>query len=85
MSRWLDLAKHSTLNANSLPDTLQKPAKSPHEVRLPPFLQVSTGCWVKKSESRGRTVAAAQSNIISLDEWRSRPSLDGHQPDGGAA
>jgi hypothetical protein len=85
MSRWLDLARHSDLNANSLPDTLQEPAKSPPDVRPPPFLQVSAGCRVKKSEQRGRSVAAAQSNVVSLDEWRSRPSLDGHQPDGGAA
>lgn len=85
MSRWLDLARHSNLNANSLPDTLQEPAKSPRKAGLPPFLQVSAGCRVKKSKRGGCSDEAAASNVISLDEWRSRPSLDGHQPDGGAA
>jgi hypothetical protein len=74
MSRWLDLATQSETNGNSLTDTLQEPAKSPEALRPPPFLQVSAGCRGEKSELGGRLNKAPSSNVVSLEEWLSKPS-----------
>lgn len=85
MSRWLEIAARAGGDLNPLPADRQEPAKRSGEAKGADFLPVSAGLPVTKKEQEVRSVIAAQSNVISLDEWRSRPSFDGHQPDGGAA
>ncbi len=74
MSRWLDLATQSELNSNSLTDNQQEPAKRGATSGAGGFLMVSAGCRGEKSERGGRLSEAAASNVISLEEWLSKPA-----------
>jgi len=85
MSRWLEIAARAGGDSTSLPANRQEPAKRSGKAQGEDFLPVSAGLPVTKQEQEARPVIAAQSNVISLDKWRSRPSFDGPQSDGGAA
>lgn len=85
MSRWLEIAARAGGDLNPQPADRQEPAKRSGEAEGIGFLPVSAGLPVRQSEFSRIPGSPSSSNVISLDERRSRVACKGSKSSGGTA